>query len=517
MRSFESQGYINEHHAINYLSSAQWRHVSLTTPTTRPQLLSMALTAAAPPPVPFVGDFTAGQAYLRLNLQPFGNCQSWQRYQRDFPHVLGRPRTSMLRFVTSSLSHNIVAQYSNMRDLFGSFALLVFLVGLALAEPPTAVRRPQSKRAITGTRVFFRCIGRGQPPPFVSWYDGRSRLVKSAGRYHLRQRNRTLMIERVNDGDAGTYQCVLTDPTNPLNRRSYMAVLEVVKRRRPIIVSKPSDLTAREGDDVRLYCAATGVPRPKIRWLMHEATALASTLIHKSNRKYILRPNTLIIKNITRRDGEKVYFCRAENEEAHAQVSITIRVKVKSMGTMDTYRHGTMHMMYTSSTARPRIFGPFNNNNNNKGGTDENEQRNNDLLLDQTRHRRLPFRVGEASIRRAIEKARTEVNLAIDKTLRRLRRRGQQRSPSDILTLFRLPSDAAVELSRAGEVYEAALQEVTIIMRQRAAHFNLSIADFPNWGLEPDELAVLGQLSGEQLINIKNAHWNWTCVKWMQK
>ena len=70
-----------------------------------------------------------------------------------------------------------------------------------------------------------------------------------------------------------------------------------------------------------------------------------------------------------------------------------------------------------------------------------------------------------------MRQARTEVDRAFNSTLRQLHDRSQPRTPSDLLALFRLPSDEALEITRSTEVFERTLE---------ALHEQISTGDMYN-------------------------------------
>lgn len=73
-----------------------------------------------------------------------------------------------------------------------------------------------------------------------------------------------------------------------------------------------------------------------------------------------------------------------------------------------------------------------------------------------------------------MNEARLTVNRAIDRTLADIRDPRRLRTPGDLLTLFRLPSPAALEITRAAEVYERTLEIIHQHVRQGKMTFNFS-------------------------------------------
>ncbi|KAL3313035.1 hypothetical protein Ciccas_008366 [Cichlidogyrus casuarinus] len=118
-------------------------------------------------------------------------------------------------------------------------------------------------------------------------------------------------------------------------------------------------------------------------------------------------------------------------------------------------------------------------------------------------------------VKDVIERARKRIEVAVQKTADRLRDASRRRSSADIASLFRQPSRAALELAKAAEVYEVALEEVTKILRQRqglsidgaydetdrfAGETDNDSNTVNTLGVQltTDQLAILSQLSGCQ-------------------
>ena len=76
------------------------------------------------------------------------------------------------------------------------------------------------------------------------------------------------------------------------------------------------------------------------------------------------------------------------------------------------------------------------------------------------------FPVAGPLINSSVTVARQGVNRVIDQTLTELRDPQRRRSPSDLLTLFRLPSANALSVTRAAETYEEALDIILSEVRR---------------------------------------------------
>ena len=63
--------------------------------------------------------------------------------------------------------------------------------------------------------------------------------------------------------------CAQLEECYKLQLKSYFFVFisrQVLVQLAPVITEAPNDLEVNAGDRVEMFCAATGVPVPKIRW-----------------------------------------------------------------------------------------------------------------------------------------------------------------------------------------------------------------------------------------------------------
>ena len=79
---------------------------------------------------------------------------------------------------------------------------------------------------------------------------------------------------------------------------------------KPAFTTYPQNQTVREGDNVTLFCNATGNPRPSISWTIDELTVnitVYSRISLTSDNKQ------LTVKNVSRTDSHHKYRCQANN------------------------------------------------------------------------------------------------------------------------------------------------------------------------------------------------------------
>ena len=80
---------------------------------------------------------------------------------------------------------------------------------------------------------------------------------------------------------------------------------------------------------------------------------------------------------------------------------------------------------------------------------------------------------GDPFVARSVQEATVSVNRAINNTLAEVRDPNRRRTPEQLLTLFRLPSHEALEVTRAAEIYERSL-EIIIEHVRRGHMFNVT-------------------------------------------
>lgn len=305
----------------------------------------------------------------------------------------------------------------------------------------------------------------------------------------------------------GTFTCIVENKWGRVQQSVTLKILDIVK---PQIVDAPSAQAVgkRLGSDLELVCSARGRPRPSVSWLWMHSTASQRL---STEGRYIVRtanhqaasplPSedddddvdylnflsegledsaTLIIQNLTERDTEGRYICYAANRAGSARVSTVVSLS-KEM---------------TEGANQEAMIPDIIDDNNEIGDEDRHTESSKDLVM------------------RVIEKARKRIDTAIKLTADKLRDPTNRRSASDIASLFRQPSKAAVELAKAAEIYEAALDEVTQILQKQQQESEQSLgkdeeniyrgdSDFDDQKrsahgvqLTVEQLTIIAQLSG---------------------
>ncbi|KAH8878044.1 Peroxidasin [Schistosoma japonicum] len=378
---------------------------------------------------------------------------------------------------------------------------------------PTLAVQLKNVKVVAGEVARFICRSEPDVVSQITWI-----LPVKATRYiRLYRRRQILEITEAHDYHEGSYICVLSNSYGVVTSEG---ILQLVQPTKPTIIEAPpaDDNAVAEHSILDLRCTAKGLPKPYISWVWQKETLplqlvtggryivrshsteinslqfqFQNNLSIYATDKYILAENEktetmsiLLIRNVTTEDAHGRYTCYVANRLGSARVSTVIRVLTDKS-----------HQVASVSEIQDNE-------------TTENEEIN-------YKSSNIKSDDGDDLVKEIIEKARKRIETAIRKTADRLRDTGRRRSSADIASLFRQPNRAALELAKAAEVYEAAIDEVTSILRQRnQKHFEFNKTETipdefkehdeidPNshdtYGVElnTDQLAIIAQLSGCQ-------------------
>ena len=81
-----------------------------------------------------------------------------------------------------------------------------------------------------------------------------------------------------------------------------------------MIITEPASQSVLEGNEVTLFCNATGNPQPNITWTKQENNSVLSTT------------DTLTLPNLRKGDNGAVYKCKVQNNLGSDESTATITV-----------------------------------------------------------------------------------------------------------------------------------------------------------------------------------------------
>ncbi|ODM97862.1 Peroxidasin [Orchesella cincta] len=309
-----------------------------------------------------------------------------------------------------------------------------------VATAPKWLVTPLNQTASFGDRVEFKCESVGTPFPATTWLHNGQPLRND--RFRINEDGTLLTINPVAEGDEGEISC---RAENGLGQIEAVVGLRVSSGTSPIFTDfiQNQSFSVTRGSQIRLPCAAAGVPPPTIIWRKNHLTIL-------ENLKTSLLPSgTLILNEFDPVLDEGTYSCAAFND------------------------HGFV--------TAPQII-----------------IRGNRISVIQEENQ---ITVENELITNAFQRARNDVETAesdsLDSLFSNTSRQGF-RTPIDLLRLSRFPRLEGRRLARPAEIYERAIQ---IIHQEINKGMNFTLASSGDFSYEhiqlsPAQLELLGRLSG---------------------
>ncbi|XP_068734688.1 lachesin-like [Montipora capricornis] len=183
-------------------------------------------------------------------------------------------------------------------------SLLILFMGSFVQEPPSFTTRAQDQVVLEGgPPIQLNCVADGEPEPNITWTkvnNGRDGDVLFTGNNFVLPNSRS---------NAGMYRCNASNGIgNDVNHNA-----TVVVNFASVIVPLVERIIVEKGDDITLFCNASGMPPPSVMW----------THVPKGRKQY---SQTWLITDIQVSDlGE--YRCDANNTYGHATDAVTIELE----------------------------------------------------------------------------------------------------------------------------------------------------------------------------------------------
>ncbi|KAI5085273.1 contactin-5, partial [Silurus meridionalis] len=165
----------------------------------------------------------------------------------------------------------------------------------------------------SGDHLHWECRATGKPRPSYYWLRNGEPLITQS---RVQVVNGELMIQKVEPGDSGMYQCVAENKYGAIYSSAMLRILASA----PVFSTNTASIMATMGKDVSMECRPQASPKPRISWRKGDRK------LQNSRRIVILRNNTLHIINVSRVD-EGRYMCRAENQFGSAEMIRSLLVK----------------------------------------------------------------------------------------------------------------------------------------------------------------------------------------------
>ncbi|XP_066262767.1 neogenin isoform X2 [Euwallacea similis] len=186
----------------------------------------------------------------------------------------------------------------------------------AHSAPPTFIAKPRYIVAIEGQNVSLDCAANGNPIPTITWLkDGRAIDMNYLdGRFSQVGSTSSLRITRIQEQDAGTYQCRAENREDSLYA-SAMIDIQVP----PKFLKKPQNRTEHLSKDVELDCSVYGIPEPKVRWFKD------GEVVKYSEYYQLVNGNNLKIMGLITTDTG-IFQCLASNPAGNIQAAANLKV-----------------------------------------------------------------------------------------------------------------------------------------------------------------------------------------------
>ncbi|XP_014244473.1 Down syndrome cell adhesion molecule-like protein Dscam2 isoform X46 [Cimex lectularius] len=191
-------------------------------------------------------------------------------------------------------------------------------------EPPLITEGFASKTLEAGPSVYFKCVGKGNPIPEISWYlDGKK--LTSADRIQVGQHITSntnvvsyLNITSVHTNDGGLYKCVASSIVGTVEHAERLNVYGL-----PFV--RPMEKKAIvAGETLIVTCPVAGFPIEQIQWERD------GRVLPINRKQKVFANGTLIIENVERLSDQATYTCVAKNSQGYSsRGTLEVQVMVK--------------------------------------------------------------------------------------------------------------------------------------------------------------------------------------------
>ncbi|XP_075216738.1 neuroglian isoform X3 [Lycorma delicatula] len=243
----------------------------------------------------------------RMTLDPEGNLwfSNVTRFDASDDFVYSCAATSVFR---------------NEYKLGNRVILKVLSTGASAAQNKHApVQQYVSRKnevALRGKQVKLYCIFGGTPLPQTLWSkDGRPMI--SSDRVMPDNYGKSLMIKHVDFDDKGVYSCEASNGVG--EAKSYSVDLKVIAT--PYFTEEPELINAAEDETVEFRCAASGEPKPEIKWI-HNGKPISEA---PANPRRTVTANSIKIVKLERKDTGN-YGCNATNSLGYVYKDVYVNV-----------------------------------------------------------------------------------------------------------------------------------------------------------------------------------------------
>ncbi|KAK0143519.1 Titin [Merluccius polli] len=177
---------------------------------------------------------------------------------------------------------------------------------VTVKEPPAFVRPLESATLVKGCNIVLEGRVSGSSP-FEINCSHNGKPIQNDRRHKISVENDTitLMVSKCEAGDAGKYQCTVTNEVGETSSSCHVLLKEP-----PSFVQRLEDLTSQVGSEVSLKCMLTGSLPMAVSWVKDDRELTEDEHIKMS---YEAKTAVLNLKNTQKTHSGK-YVCHVHNE-----------------------------------------------------------------------------------------------------------------------------------------------------------------------------------------------------------
>ncbi|XP_036758713.2 contactin-5 [Manis pentadactyla] len=180
---------------------------------------------------------------------------------------------------------------------------------------PHWVEKLNDTQLDSGSPLRWECKATGKPRPTYRWLKNGMPLLPQS---RVEMVNGVLMINHVNQSDAGMYQCLAENKYGAIYASAELKILASAPTFALNQLKKTAIVT--KGQEVIIECKPQGSPKPTVSWKKGDKA------VRENKRIAILPDGSLRILNASKSDEGK-YVCQGENVFGSAVITASVSVK----------------------------------------------------------------------------------------------------------------------------------------------------------------------------------------------